>query len=41
MLSPYPLVTGEEALMDIALKEQVEAKAVIARVKGLQATGAA
>ena len=32
---------GEEALMDIALEEHAEAKAVIARIEGMEATGAA
>lgn len=31
---------GEEALMDIALEEHAEAKAVIARIEGMEATGA-
>ena len=40
----YPQVReaiGEEALMDIALEEHAEAKAVIARIEGMKATGAA
>ena len=39
----YPQVReaiGEEALMDIALEEHAEAKAVIARIEGMKATGA-
>ena len=32
---------GEEALMDNALEEHAEAKAVIARIEGMEATGAA
>ena len=40
----YPQVReaiGEEALMDIALEEHAEAKAVIARIEGMKATDAA